>query len=189
MARPHVRILNWLDERFGAGSVEQFLRHKTVPLHRHTVWYYFGGMTLFLFVIQVLTGILLLLYYRPTPADAFESVQYIMTRVQFGWLIRSVHSWSANLMVLAAVIHMFSVFFLRSYRRPRELTWLTGMALLGLTLAFTFVAYSGTLGYQFAYDDRFQIVESPYIRAWRFVPRYFTEHVWSALLPEIVVAV
>ncbi len=141
MARPPIRILTWLDERFGAGSVEQFLRHKTVPLHRHTIWYYFGGMTLFLFVIQVLTGILLLLYYRPTPNDAFESVQYVMTRVRFGWLIRSVHSWSANLMILTAFVHMFSVYFLKAYRKPREVTWVTGMLLLVIVLGFGFTGY------------------------------------------------
>ena len=74
-------------------------------------------MTLFLFIIQVLTGILLLLYYRPTPNDAFESVQYMMTQVRFGWLIRSVHSWSANLMIFTAFVHMFSVYFLKAYRK------------------------------------------------------------------------
>jgi cytochrome b6 len=141
MASFYHRILSWLDERFGAGNIEEFLRHKTVPLHRHTIWYYFGGMTLFLFVIQVLTGILLLLYYRPTPNDAFESVQYIMTQVQFGWLIRSVHSWSANLLILAAFVHMFSTFFLKAYRKPRELTWLSGMLLLFVMLGFGFSGY------------------------------------------------
>jgi cytochrome b6 len=135
------RTLTWLDERFGAGSVEEFLRHKTVPVHRHTIWYYFGGMTLFLFIVQVLTGILLLLYYRPTPNDAFESVQYMMTQVRFGWLIRSVHSWSANLMILAAFIHMFSVYFLKAYRKPRELTWISGMLLLFVIMGFGFSGY------------------------------------------------
>lgn len=134
-------ILNWLDERFGTGSVEEFLRHKTVPIHRHTIWYYFGGMTLFLFIVQVLTGILLLLYYRPTPEDAYESVQYIVTQVRFGWLIRSVHSWSANLMVFTAFIHMFSVYFLRAYRKPRELTWISGMFLLFVVMGFGFSGY------------------------------------------------
>jgi cytochrome b6 len=141
MATFYRRILSWLDERFGAGSVEDFLRHKTVPVHRHTLWYYFGGMTLFLFVVQVLTGILLLLYYRPTPNDAFESVQYIMTQVRFGWLIRSVHSWSANLMIFTAFVHMFSVYFLKAYRKPRELTWITGMLLLFIVLGFGFSGY------------------------------------------------
>ena len=135
------KTLTWLDERFGAGSVEEFLRHKTVPVHRHTIWYYFGGMTLFLFIIQVLTGILLLLYYRPTPNDAFESVQYIMTQVRFGWLIRSVHSWSANLMIFTAFVHMFSVYFLKAYRKPRELTWVSGMLLLFIVLGFGFSGY------------------------------------------------
>jgi cytochrome b6 len=135
------RLLTWLDERFGAGSLEEFLSHKTVPQHRHSLWYYFGGMTLFLFVVQVLTGILLLLYYRPTPNDAFESVQYVMTQVRFGWLIRSVHSWSANLMIFAAFVHMFSVFFLKAYRKPRELTWITGMLLLFVILGFGFSGY------------------------------------------------
>jgi cytochrome b6 len=141
MASLYRQVLEWLDERFGAGSVEEFLRHKTVPVHRHTVWYYFGGMTLFLFVIQVLTGILLLLYYRPTPNDAFESVQYIMTQVRFGWLIRSVHSWSANLMIFTACVHMFSVYFLKAYRKPRELTWISGMLLLFIVLGFGFSGY------------------------------------------------
>src|SRR5213083_3502904 len=114
------------------------LRDKTVPIHRHTIWYYFGGMTLFLFSVQVVTGILLLLYYRPSAETAFESVQFIMTEVEFGWLVRSVHSWSANLMIATAFIHMFSTLFLRSFRRPRELTWVSGALLLFLSLAFGF---------------------------------------------------
>jgi cytochrome b6 len=141
MSNPDHRTLGWWDERFGAGSLGEFLRHKTVPVQRYSLWYYFGGMTLFLFMIQVLTGILLLLYYRPTPNDAFESVQYIVTQVHYGWLIRSVHSWSANLMIFAAFVHMFSVFFLKAYRKPRELTWVTGMLLLFLVMGFGFSGY------------------------------------------------
>ena len=131
----------WFEERLALASMRKFLAHKTVPVHAGTVWYYFGGITLFLFVIQVLTGTLLLLYYRPSPGEAYESVQFIVTRVQFGWLVRSIHSWSANLMILAAFIHMFSVVFLRAFRRPRELTWLSGIALLGLALGFGFSGY------------------------------------------------
>lgn len=131
----------WFEERLGLASMRKFLAHKTVPVHAGTMWYYFGGITLFLFVIQVLTGTLLLLYYRPTPGEAYESVQFIVTRVQFGWLVRSIHSWSANLMILSAFIHMFSVVFLRAFRRPRELTWLSGIALLGLALGFGFSGY------------------------------------------------
>src|SRR5215471_9738756 len=116
----------WLDERLSLKSIAHLARKKEIPLHPHSIWYYFGGMTLFLFGVQVATGILLLLYYRPSAEAAFESVQFIVTEVQFGWLIRSVHSWSANLMIATLFIHMFSVYFMRAYRQPREITWLSG---------------------------------------------------------------
>ena len=131
----------WFDERLGVSEALAFLRHKTVPLGGHTVWYYFGGVSLFLFGIQVATGLLLLFYYKPGLDSSYESVQFIVTRVPFGWLMRSLHSWSANLMVFAVFVHMFSVYFLKAYRPPRELTWMTGMALLGLTLTFGFSGY------------------------------------------------
>ena len=135
------RWAEWLEERLGWRAVQKAVEHKEVPRHRHTIWYYFGGMTLFLFIVQVVTGILLLLYYRPSAETAFESVQFIMTEVEFGWLVRSVHSWSANLMIATAFIHMFSTLFLRSFRRPRELTWVSGVLLLFLSLAFGFSGY------------------------------------------------
>lgn len=135
------RTFGWLEEHFRYSEILALLRKKTVPVHRFSYFYFLGGMTLFLFGIQVFTGILLLLYYRPTPNDAFESVQYIMTQVRFGWLIRSIHSWSANLMILTAFAHMFSVFFLKSYRKPREITWLSGIALLVIVLGFGFSGY------------------------------------------------
>ncbi len=135
------KVRNWLDERFVWSELTAPLKKKTVPKHKYSYWYFLGGITLFLFMIQVFTGILLLLYYRPSSNEAFESVQYIMTRVKFGWLVRSIHSWSANLMVLTAFMHMFSVFFLKAYRKPRELTWLSGIVLLGLVLGFGFSGY------------------------------------------------
>ena len=134
-------VRNWIDERFGLAELTAPLRKKTVPLHRLSYWYFLGGITLFLFMIQVCTGILLLLYYRPSANEAFESVQYIMTRVQFGWLVRSIHSWAANLMIFTAIAHMFSVLFLRAYRKPRELTWVSGMILLFLAMGFGFSGY------------------------------------------------
>ncbi len=112
-----------------------------MPLHKLSYWYFLGGITLFLFGVQVCTGILLLLYYRPSSNEAFESVQYIMTRVQFGWLVRSIHSWAANLMIFTAFCHMFSVLFLRAYRKPREMTWISGMILLFLVMGFGFSGY------------------------------------------------
>jgi cytochrome b6 len=135
------RLLAWLEERVGWSFLVDLGRHKKVPLHRHTIWYYLGGMTLFLFIIQVFTGILLLLYYRASAEEAFESVQFIVAKVPFGWLIRSIHSWSANLLIFVLFIHMFSVFFLKAYRRPREITWISGMLLLFLMMGFGFSGY------------------------------------------------
>ena len=74
----------WLDERLPIADVLAMLRHKTVPQHRYSLWYYFGGMTLFLFIVQAITGGLLLLYYRPSSSEAYESVAFIVTRVPFG---------------------------------------------------------------------------------------------------------
>jgi cytochrome b6 len=134
-------IKRWLDERISLSALQATASKKDVPVHRQSIWYYFGGMTLFLFTVQVVTGILLLLYYRPNAENAFESVQFIMTEVKFGWLIRSIHSWSANLMIAALFVHMFSVFFMRAYNRPRELTWISGVGLLFLSVCFGFSGY------------------------------------------------
>jgi cytochrome b6 len=134
-------IYDWVDERVELSDLVMFMGKKYVPIHRHSVWYYFGGVTLFLFIIQVVSGILLLMYYKGSEELAFESIQFIMSKVQFGWLIRSVHSWAANLFILAAVIHMFSVYFTKAYRKPREITWLTGMLMLFLGMGFGFSGY------------------------------------------------
>ncbi len=134
-------IKNFLDDRLSLGALRDFASHKTVPVHKYTVFYYLGGMTLFFFIVQVVTGILLMLYYRPSAAEAFESVEFIMTTVPFGWLIRSLHSWSANLMVFFAFAHLATVFFMKAYRPPREITWITGCLLLFLSLAFGFSGY------------------------------------------------
>jgi quinol-cytochrome oxidoreductase complex cytochrome b subunit len=131
----------WLDERLSISTLAAMAKKKEVPLHRHSIWYYFGGMTLFLFTVQVVTGILLLLYYRPSAENAFESVQFIITEVKFGWLIRSIHSWSANLMIATLFVHMFSVFFLRAYYPPREITWISGVLLLFVVICFGFSGY------------------------------------------------
>jgi cytochrome b6 len=135
------RIKQWFHERLPISQATEFASHKTVPVHRFSVIYYLGGMTLFFFIVQVVTGILLMLYYRPSADSAFESVEFIMTTVPFGWLIRSIHSWSANLMVFFAFIHLATVYFARGYRKPREITWITGCVLLFLAMAFGFSGY------------------------------------------------
>lgn len=133
-------VYGWVDDRLDLTGLAEFARHKTVPEHRHAFWYYWGGISLFFFLIQILTGVLLLVYYRPG-AEAYESVRQITYDIQFGWLVRSAHSWSANLMVVAVFVHMFSAFFMKAYRKPREFGWFSGIVLLGLTLVFGFSGY------------------------------------------------
>src|SRR5471030_2446951 len=135
------QVVDLIDERLDLSGLKHFVAEKGVPVHAQEIWYYLGGLTLFLFAVQVFTGILLLLYYRPSATEAYESVQFIVTRVPFGWLIRNIHSWSANLLIGAAFAHFFSVFFLKSYRKPRELTWVSGILLLFLMLGFGFSGY------------------------------------------------
>ena len=131
----------WLDDRVGISALFPLIKKKVVPVHRHSFWYYIGGMALFLFGLQVVTGILLLIYYRPSAEGAFESVQFLMAEVEFGWLIRSIHSWGANLMILMAFIHMFSTMLMKAYRAPREITWMTGVGLLFVSLGLGFTGY------------------------------------------------
>jgi cytochrome b6 len=133
-------IYNWVDERLGLSELVAFARHKTVPAHSQTFWYYWGGISLFLFLVQCFTGVLLLVYYRPG-AEAYESVRQITFVMHFGWLIRSAHAWSASLMIFSILVHMFSVYFMRAYRKPREFGWLSGMLLLGIASVFGFSGY------------------------------------------------
>jgi cytochrome b6 len=135
------RLSVWLDDRLGLAAVGEMAKQKEVPVHKHTVWYYLGGMTLFLFIVQIATGVLLLFYYRPSAEDAYESIQFLMAEVEFGWLFRSIHHWAANLMIFTAFLHLFSVLLLRAYRSPREITWLSGVVLLILAMAFGFTGY------------------------------------------------
>jgi cytochrome b6 len=135
------RAYDWIDQRFHVNALIDYMSGKVVPVHSHSGFYYLGGISLFLFIIQVLTGILLLMYYRPGAESAYESVRFIISNVSFGWLIRALHSWSANLMIFAVFLHMFTVYFTSAYRRPRELTWLSGMGLFGLAMMFGFSGY------------------------------------------------
>ncbi len=135
------KVYGWFDKRLELQDIIRFVEKKYVPVHRHSIWYYFGGVSLFLFIIQVITGILLLFYYKGSADLAFESIQFIMSKVEFGWLIRSIHTWSANLFILAIFIHMFSVYFEKAYRKPREITWVTGVLMFFLALGFGFSGY------------------------------------------------
>lgn len=137
--RVSLAIITWLDNRYQLGKLSQALLHVHIPRKAKT--FYLGGITLFLFIEQVITGALLVLYYQPTPADAYDSVLFIMSNVQFGWLVRSMHAWGANLMVVFCILHLLRIYFQGVYKPPREMTWGVGVALLGITLMFGFTGY------------------------------------------------
>jgi quinol-cytochrome oxidoreductase complex cytochrome b subunit len=135
------RMGDWFDERFDIRiPLEAFLK-KPVPKHAIKWYFCLGGITFALFLIQGVTGILLSLYYKPTTTEAYESILFIMNNVRFGWLIRSIHSWSSTLMIAFCVAHMMRVLITGSYKNPRELNWVAGVVLLLLTLAFGFTGY------------------------------------------------
>ena len=134
------KIYDYIDERLSLNELTKFAGKKTVPNHKQSYWYYWGGISLLCFLIQVVTGVLLIIYYKPGP-DAYNSVRAITYDIDFGWLIRSAHSWSATLFLLSVFVHMFSVYFMKAYRKPREFGWWSGMALLILGLLFGFSGY------------------------------------------------
>ena len=113
-----------------------------VPHHLKKWWFCLGGTVFFLFFIQLITGLALTFYYIPYPDQAYGSVATITQEVQFGWFIRSLHKWAANFMIIAVFLHMFRVFFTGAYRHPRQLNWMIGVILLGITLGFGFTGYS-----------------------------------------------
>jgi cytochrome b6 len=135
------KIKDWLDEHLGISSFARFLTTKKVPQHKHSIWYYTGSAILLFFVIQVITGFMLVFYYKPTLEKANESVGRIMTEVPLGWIIRSVHSWASSFMIALVFIHLLSIWITKSYRKPRELTWMSGVFLLLVSLAFGFTGY------------------------------------------------
>ena len=136
-----MKMKEWLDERFGLSAVTKFLKNKAIPMHRHTIWSYTGSAILLFFAIQVLTGFILIFYYKPILEEANASVARIMTEIPFGWILRSVHSWSATFMIVFVFIHLLSIWIHKAYRRPRELTWMTGVLLLMCSLFFGFTGY------------------------------------------------
>jgi quinol-cytochrome oxidoreductase complex cytochrome b subunit len=132
-------LFRWLDERAGLNTIWRTVFARPVP---KTNWFYtFGSATLILAVLQGFTGMLLTVYYVPSPDKAYDSIQYIMNEVAFGWLIRGMHHWGATLLVILAFIHMLKAFFVGAYKYPREMTWLTGGLLLLLALVMGFSGY------------------------------------------------
>jgi quinol-cytochrome oxidoreductase complex cytochrome b subunit len=133
------RLAGWLDERLGWRRVWEAIFLRKIP---KVNWLYtLGSATLFVAINQIVTGILLTVYYVPTPDHAYDSVQYITSEVPAGWLIRGLHHWGASAMVVLAALHMLRVILHGAYKYPREVTWLTGVGLLLFVLGFGFTGY------------------------------------------------
>nr|UNJ15526.1 cytochrome b6 [Cyanidiaceae sp.] len=135
------KFYDWFQERLEIQLIADDISAKYVPPHVN-VFYCFGGMTLTCFLVQLATGFAMTFYYKPTTIEAFSSVQHIMTQVSFGWLIRSLHRWSASMMVLMMILHVFRVYLTGGFKKPRELTWITGVILAVLTVSFGVTGYS-----------------------------------------------
>jgi cytochrome b6 len=134
-------VYDWFQERLEIQAIADDITSKYVPPHVN-IFYCLGGITLTCFIVQVATGFAMTFYYRPTVTEAFASVEYIMTQVNFGWLIRSVHRWSASMMVLNMILHVCRVYLTGGFKKPRELTWVTGVALASVTVSFGVTGYS-----------------------------------------------
>jgi menaquinol-cytochrome c reductase cytochrome b subunit len=212
MAIPHPReiqtaVVDWLDERYPfTKSVDEAL-YQRVPNFANAFYYCFGGMVFILIILQLLTGILLSLYYIPDatgiPAPAYTSVVYIQNTVYLGWLIRGVHFWGANILIIMVLLHMARVYWTGSYRAPRELNWMVGVVMLLVILAFSLTGYllPGDQKAYFATEVTIKIAGLPppaqlgeFIRAILqggpvvgppTLQRFFTIHVF--LLPAVIV--
>jgi quinol-cytochrome oxidoreductase complex cytochrome b subunit len=195
------KLYAWLNERLGLDDIYNTILDRKVP--KSNWWFTLGSVNLFLFAIQVVTGMMLTVYYVPSPDSAYDSIQYIMNEVTGGWLIRGVHHWGASLMVLLVFIHMVHTFSYAAYKFPRELTWLSGAVLLLATLGMGFTGYllpwnqkayfATTVGTEIA-------ATVPFIGEWILIAlrggadlsavtlaRFFSVHIWW--LPAIIAAV
>ncbi|MEM9558094.1 MAG: cytochrome bc complex cytochrome b subunit [Acidobacteriota bacterium] len=134
--------LRWLHERLPiSGEDLRELTNEPVPNHLKRWWFALGGTPAYLFVVQIVTGILLAFYYQPAPETAYESVRYITEEAAYGWLLRGIHKWGATLMIAAVILHQMRVYFTGAYRKPREINWMVGMCLLISTLMLGFTGY------------------------------------------------
>jgi menaquinol-cytochrome c reductase cytochrome b subunit len=212
VAIPHPReiqlaVVQWLDERYPFTKAVDEAMYQRVPNFANAFYYCFGGMVFVLVVLQLLTGILLSLYYVPDasgiPAAAYTSVNTIQNTVYLGWLIRGVHFWGANILIIMVLLHMSRVYWTGSYRAPRELNWMVGVIML---LCIIFLSLTGyllpwdTKAY-FATEVTVKIMSSPpppqlgvFIREIlqggsvvgpATLQRFFTIHVF--LLPALIV--
>ncbi|HIO76250.1 MAG TPA: cytochrome bc complex cytochrome b subunit [Gammaproteobacteria bacterium] len=135
------RLMEWIDERFPATKVWEEHVSKYYTPKNFNFWYYFGSLLLLVMVLQIVTGIVLTMHYKPDSSLAFASVEYIMRDVPAGWFIRYLHSVGASMMFLAVYLHMFRAMLYGSYKGPRELIWILGMIIYIVLMAEAFFGY------------------------------------------------
>jgi ubiquinol-cytochrome c reductase cytochrome b subunit len=147
MRRRWAGLNEWLDHRTGIQTAVRKFLYEEIPASSgwHQV---FGSVAIFLFLTQAFTGALLAFNYAPTPGDAYNSLRYILTELTGGRLIRGLHHWGASMMIVVVVLHMVQVFLYGAYKKPREATWMVGVVLLLVTLAY------GLTGYLLPWDNR-----------------------------------
>ncbi|MBI4685847.1 MAG: cytochrome b N-terminal domain-containing protein [Nitrospirae bacterium] len=141
------KIFEWLDSRFGVKDPHKRFFNRPLPLNLNYS-YCLGGMAFTLFLISVITGLLLSIYYVPSETEAYKSIVRINEEVRLGWLVRSTHKWSAHLLIVFVILHTIRVFVKEAYRPPRELNWIAGALTLILTMA------SGFTGYLLPWDQK-----------------------------------
>ncbi len=132
--------MGWVEERLNLRpAAERVMEH---PVPTHVTWFHcFGGLTFFMFIIQVTTGLMMTFFYVPSPDHAHDSIAWFEASIPFGTIIRNLHRWGAWAMVVLIVLHMLRVFVQGAYRKPREMNWIVGVVLLCVTLGFGFTGY------------------------------------------------
>ncbi|HQY56622.1 MAG: cytochrome bc complex cytochrome b subunit [Nitrospira sp.] len=134
------KVFAFVDERVGLKTLQAKMLNEPVP--GGSRWaYVFGSILLFIFIMQAVTGVLLMFYYVPTADHAYASTQYIIHNVDYGWFLLGYHFWGSTAMVVCVFAHMSQVFLWGAYKKPRELVWLIGLALFGIVMGFGFTGY------------------------------------------------
>jgi menaquinol-cytochrome c reductase cytochrome b subunit len=132
--------VDWLEERSGLVGALNYFLFRRVP--RDTNWFHtLGSATLTAFIVQLVTGVVLAFYYKPSPNEAYSSIQYITNDLTLGWLVRGMHRWGASVFIILLFLHMGRVFLFGAYKYPRELNWLVGVLLLVLAMLEGFTGY------------------------------------------------
>lgn len=141
------KLYDWVDERLDITPIWRDIADHEVPEHVNPAHHFsafvycFGGLTFFITVIQILSGMFLTMYYVPDIENAWQSVYYLQNEVAFGEIVRGMHHWGASLVVVMIFLHTLRVFFTGSYKKPRELNWIVGVMLFGVILGLSFTGY------------------------------------------------